>query len=313
MPINMTMDSIKKSVASSMADSDSTTNPSHLHEGARDDTQPITGTQSNTADGASDKTSADSSAPGPVSSNSSLPMLDTAMKATKISPRSCLKPAKRSPGSDGTAKPTKRARFASDDTLLKCMVTGAHTVPNVHSKKRHEEFMIRSYEVSLQNEAAEEARRLAREAGTEGSDSDSELEDAHNTYLLFAAREATRDDDGWDSDGVYARMLEGRIQEAEDAKAMLSVRAIAGGAVDFALYVTRNRYSVQGLERLVRDFRLVAQVGSYHGDERRHSFDRGYATTRLPYELYQDYDTAMSAVRWPRVTMSMPAVSHRWT
>ncbi|OAA47209.1 hypothetical protein BBO_02664 [Beauveria brongniartii RCEF 3172] len=310
----MNMDSIEKSVASSIANSESTTIPSHLHEGAHDDTQPLTGTQSNSTDGASDKISAGSSAPGPVSSNSSLPMLEAAMKATKISPRSCLKSAKRSPGPDGNVKSTKRARFVSDDTLLKCMVTGAHTLPNVHTKKRHEEFVIRACEVSKQREAAEEARRLNREAGIEcsDSDSDSDSEDANKTYLLFAAREENRDDDEWDSDGVYARMLESRLHEAYAAYRTLNMRAITGGAVDFALYVTRDQYLLQGLEGLVHEYRLAVQVGSYHGNERRPSFDRGYAVTLLPAELYQDYDTAMSGIRRPQVTLSMPDVPRRW-
>ncbi|KAM3499681.1 hypothetical protein MY10362_007081 [Beauveria mimosiformis] len=312
----MDMDSMEKSVASSIANSESTTIPSHLHEGARGDTQPLTGTLSNTTAGASDQISAGPSAPGPVSSNSSLPMLEAAMKATKISPRSCLKSAKRSPGPHGNGKPTKRASFASDDTLLKCMVTGTHTLPNVHTKQRHGEFIIRACEVSKQREAAEEARRLNREAGIEcsdsDSDSDSDSEDANNTYLLFAAREENRDDDEWDLDGAYAEMIESRLCEAGARRDMLNMEAIASGAVDFALYLTRDQELLRGLEWLVHRYDLVVQIGSYHGEERRRSFDRGYAVTRLPAELYRDYDTAMSGTRWPQVTMSMPDVPRRW-
>ncbi|EJP64080.1 uncharacterized protein BBA_07085 [Beauveria bassiana ARSEF 2860] len=262
---------------------------------------------------ASSMANSGSSAPAPSSSNCSLPMLEAAMKATKISPRSCLKPATRSPGRVGKAKPTKRASFVSDDSLLKCLVTGAHILPIAQTHERHEEFSARANEVAKQREEAEEARRLAREAGIEGSDSDSDSDDANNNYLLFTAREESRDDDGWDRDGVYAAMIERRLREADRARQNLDMTAIASGAVDFALYVTRSQSLVEFLEGLVLEYRLAVQVGSYNGDERRYSSAQGYAVTQLPAELYQNVYTAMSCIRRPPVTMTFPVVSRSWS
>ncbi|KAM3503296.1 hypothetical protein MY11210_008775 [Beauveria gryllotalpidicola] len=310
----MTMDSVKKSVASRIANSESTNIPSILHEGAHNHTQTITGTQSNTTDGASDKISAGSSAPDPVSSDSSLSMLEDAMKATKISTRSCLKSAQRSPGRDGNAKPTKRAAFVSDDALLTCLVTGAHTPPKAQTSERHEQFLDRSFEVLQQRKAAEEARRLARQAGNKGSDSgddDDDDDDANNTYLLYTAREENCDDNESDPDGVEAKLLEDRLDEAVFGGQKLIVSAMSSGAFDFALYVTRDQGLLQNLEYTARIYNLVAKVASYRGDERRHVHGGGYAITQLPAEFYEDYRTAMSGVRRPEMILNMPVASQR--
>lgn len=219
---------------------------------------------------------------------SSQPMLEAAMKATKISTRSCLKSAKRRLSPDGNVKPTTRASFGSDDALLTCMVTGAQMLPKVFTKERHEQFHKRADKVREQNLAAEEkARLLARAAGIEGSASGKDANDS--------------DDDEVEPGDVFAQIIKNRLYEADVARRQLTMRAIASGAVDFALYVTRNQIYLEDLEDMIEYYGVAVLVGSYRGDERSHTFDRGYALTLLPAEFYENYHTAMSSLRWPPV------------
>ncbi|TQV95508.1 hypothetical protein IF1G_05337 [Cordyceps javanica] len=351
------MDRIKKTVVNRIAGSTSATIPNRLQHWAQERADTLAGGQATNTDGqatntdgqatntdgTSDETSAgSSSAPDLVSSSSSLPTLEVALKRASISPRGCLKPSRRplpgrSParakagcakaggGSDGAGSSPKRVSFARDDALVLCLRTSAHIQPVARNDQTQAEFLDRSYNMLVRRREDKLVRRIARKAAgimragepsTADDESDDESDDDDD--------DDDDDDlnrDPWDVDtsvedpsGILnlrvadERTLQQRLNDAGRRGERLKLGAIAGGCVDFALHVTRSEELLGTLENMVRARAEVAKVASYRGDERPHARP-GVSLTRLADVYYDDFPTAMSGSRAPDVIVTPPAAT----
>ncbi|KAJ4165795.1 hypothetical protein LMH87_007410 [Akanthomyces muscarius] len=300
MPINR----IKKSVASRIASCKSKTIPARLLHWAQKHVEALAGTSSSTADGSSPRSTGSSPAAERISSVSSVPFLELTLDETKLSARSCLKKKRRGPnhGADADAGPaTKHVGFVCNDRLLRCMVTGTHIPFRARTAKMTEEFNQRAVDRTEQRRINRLAHRLAREAAgippgeTSSSSSSSDDDDVQPKWDSYSSDES--DELLYDPDSVADMSLRENHELAKLAKEALTVGTIAGGGMDFALYVVRDEDLLRALERTAEKYAHHTRIASYCGDERRYAYCGVGSITELSVQLYSNYATAMSGNR----------------
>lgn len=302
----MAINRIKKSLATRIASCKSKTIPSRLLQWAQKHVEALAGTTSTTTDGSSPQCDNDDSPPAPRDSSvSSVPFLELTLDDTKLSARSCLKKERR--GSDGSAAPptttttTKHVGFVCNDRLLKCMVTGAHLDARARTPEMTEEFRQRAVDRHEQRRINRLARRLAREAAgissDEASSSSSSSDDEQPQCDDSSSSSDESDEQLYDPGNVADMALRENHVFAKRARVALTVETIAGGGMDFALYVVRDEDLLRALERTMEKYAHLAKIASYRGAERRYAYCGVGSITELPIRFYDDYGTAMSGSR----------------
>lgn len=337
----MAIHRIRKSVASRIANSSAKKMmPKRIQNWAVAHIDTLTATSSNNV---SDNSSSRNNTPNsdstafklPESSSSSLPVLELNMdRATKMTTRSCLKktpqpvaqPKREAQANcmysiysikddnSGSDTPKKRVAFLPDASLMTCMRTGMHLLPEVKTAETAARFLERSERRMLAEAAYKAARHLERAAFPSSSDDpDSEeeagqqdkVEDAHAKEERIALEEIIDDMGPFDAE---EQAVTDTLQRARDNAEDLTVATVTGGGMDFALYVARTADRLASLESIAVAVAAAAQgatrIASYprSASEWWHvshglAMDRAAETTRLVRANFEDYENSMTGGR----------------
>ncbi|KAK3191860.1 hypothetical protein K4F52_001903 [Lecanicillium sp. MT-2017a] len=243
---------------------------------------------------------ANNNSPAGGSSSSTLPVLQLQLEPTTVLPlKSCLK--KRQDYYYRTEK-CKRVAFKYSDTLATCMETGHAWRPVENSATSK---LLRRSSITKHNTTKVTQVTTAADATSSSQEKQQPEEDAaaenfqlpegtcesNYTFLPEAvspAMQALFDEQD--------RAVEDSNALADKVKAALEMHAAASGALDFALYVTRDGEMLADLAKLAHRYKHVTKIASFRGEERRYALC-GYPDAVVPVELYDDCRTSMSGCK----------------